>query len=83
MDDDLFGAILRIYCERKKESEDAETYQNFTWRSVNWHEMKQRNHGIVFIQKLSSLKKESIFQHVSCLELIKEMQKKWNLLDFL
>ncbi len=24
MDDDLFAAILRIYCEKKKESEDPE-----------------------------------------------------------
>ncbi len=32
MDDDLFAAILRIYCEREKESEEPKAYQNLLWR---------------------------------------------------
>ncbi len=56
----MFPAILRIYCERKKESEDPDqSISNWLWRSFgNCHEMKERNHGIVFIEKLQPLIKD-------------------------
>ena len=57
MNDELFGAVMRIKLNGPKEKDDAQGYKKWIVESViDWNDMKQRNHNIVLLKRLSEMR---------------------------
>ena len=53
---DMFDAIMRIICNAPNEKDDGDEYKKWIIQSVvEWHNLKERNHDIVLLKKLSNL----------------------------
>ena len=71
---DFFGAIMRIHCNSPNETEDPEKYKEFIVKcAINWNRMKERNHKIALLDKLTAYQQARA--NVNVLELVKELKQ--------
>ena len=73
MNDELFDSVMRIINNAPDQDTDKESYDRWIVESVvEWHDMKERNHDIVLLKKLSELKQSC--GNVDTLELLKRVK---------
>ena len=76
MNDALFEAIMRIYCNSPSMEHDQEQFKEWIIGSVvHWNDAKQRDHNIVLLKKLSLLCKDPESENKSKSELVEKVKR--------